>query len=334
MIAESLGEDGMRRRDFISWVGYAAVASPLAVRAQQQPIVGFLSSRSPAESTELVAAFRKGLRQIGFTEGQNAIIAFRWAEGHYERLSAMASELVGLRAAVLVAVGGSPSALAAKQATSTIPVVFLASEPVHLGLVASLNRPGGNVTGISNLSGELGGKSIGILRQLAPTANAIGYLLNPSSPIASAYSRDAQAAATSLGVQIHFLNATTLRELDEAFATLGKLRVGLLGVMADPFFDTQRKRVVELSAQYKIAGCYPWREYVLAGGLLSYGTNLPDSYRQVGIYTGRILKGENPADLPVMQPTKFELVLNLKTAKTLGLAMAPTLLSTADEVIE
>jgi putative ABC transport system substrate-binding protein len=169
---------------------------------------------------------------------------------------------------------------------------------------------------------------------LDPTANAVGYLLNPSSPIAQAYARDAQTAATSLGVQIHFLNATTLHELDDAFATLGKLHVGLLGVMPDPFFDTQRERVVELSAQYKIAGCYPWREYVLAGGLLSYGTNLPDSYRQVGIYAGRILKGENPADLPVMQPTKFELVLNLKTAKTLGLAMAPALLSTADEVIE
>jgi putative ABC transport system substrate-binding protein len=305
----------MRRRNFISLLGYAAAASPFAVRAQQQPVIGFLSSRSPAESSEVVAAFRKGLRQIGYIEGQNAIIAFRWAEGHYERLSAMASELVGLRVAVLVAVGGSPSAIAAKQATSTVPVVFLAGDAVHLGLVASLNRPGSNVTGISNLSGELGGKSIGILRQLIPTADAVGYLLNPSNPIAQEYAKDAQAAATSLGVQIHFLNATTLHELD------------------DPFFDTQRERVVELSAQYKIAGCYPWREYVLAGGLLSYGTNLLDSYRQVGIYAGRILRGENPADLPVMQPTKFELVLNLKTAKTLGLATAPVL-STADEVIE
>jgi ABC-type uncharacterized transport system substrate-binding protein len=324
----------MRRRNFISLLGYAAAASPFAVRAQQQPVIGFLSSRSPAESSEVVAAFRKGLRQIGYIEGQNAIIAFRWAEGHYERLSAMASELVGLRVAVLVAVGGSPSAIAAKQATSTVPVVFLAGDAVHLGLVASLNRPGSNVTGISNLSGELGGKSISILRQLAPTADAVGYLLNPSNPIAQEYAKDAQAAATSLGVQIHFLNATTLHELDDAFATLGKLRVGLLGVMADPFFDTQRERVVELSAQYKIAGCYPWREYVLAGGLLSYGTNLLDSYRQVGIYAGRILRGENPADLPVMQPTKFELVINLVTAKALGLDVPPTLLARADEVIE
>jgi ABC-type uncharacterized transport system substrate-binding protein len=324
----------MKRRHFISMIGSAAIVSPFAAIAQQQPIIGFLSSRSPGESTEPVAAFRKGLRQIGFVEGSNAIIAFRWAEGHYERLPAMASELVGLRVAVIAAVGGSPSAVAAKQATSTIPVVFLTSDPIQLGLVASLNRPGGNVTGISNLSAELGGKSIGILRQLAPTANDIGYLLNPSSPNAQAFSRDAQAAANSLGVQIHFLNATTLRELDESFAELAKLRVHLLGVMADPFFDSQRERVVELSAQHKVAGCYPWREYVLAGGLLSYGTNLPDSYRQVGIYTGRILKGENPADLPVMQPTKFELVLNLKTAKVLGLDLAPTLLSTADEVIE
>jgi putative ABC transport system substrate-binding protein len=323
----------VKRREFISLIGSAA-SSPFGAIAQQQPIIGFLSSRSPAESSEVVAGFRKGLRQLGFVEGQNAIIAFRWAEGDYGRLSVMASELVGLRVAVLVAVGGSPSAIAAKRVTSTIPVIFLSGDAVRLGLVSSLNRPGGNVTGVSNLSGELGGKSVGILKQLTPAADAVGYLLNPSNPISQEYSKDAQAAATSLGVRIHFLNATTLRELDDAFATLGRLRVGLLGVMADSFFDTQRERVVGLSAQYKIAGCYPWREYVLAGGLLSYGTNLPDSYRQVGIYTGRILKGENPADLPVMQPTKFELVLNLKTAKVLGLDVAPTLLSTADEVIE
>ena len=324
----------MRRREFLSLISGAAMASPLTMRAQQQPVIGFLSSRAPGESAEVVASFRKGLRQIGFTEGQNVIIAFRWAEGHYERLSSMASELVDLHVAVLVAVGGSPSAVAAKKATSTIPVIFLTSDPVHLGLVESLNKPGGNVTGISNLSAELGGKSISILRQLAPKAEAMAYLLNPSSPNAKAFSRDAQNAASSLGIQLHFMSASTLGELEKAFAKLAELRVGLLGVMADPFFDSQRERVVDLSTKHRIAGCYPWREYVVAGGLLSYGTNLLESYRQVGIYTGRILKGEKPTDLPVMQATKFELVLNLKTAGTLGLTVPPTLLSTADEVIE
>jgi len=324
----------VKRRALLTLLGGAAAAWPLAARAQQQPVIGFLSSRGPGESIEPVAAFRKGLRQIGFAEGPNLIIAFRWAEGQYERLSAMASELVGLNVAVLVAVGGAPSAVAAKRATSTIPVVFLTSDPVHLGLFASLNRPGGNVTGISNLSTEIAGKTVGLLRQLAPTADAMAYLVNPQSPNAAAFSRDAQSAANSLGIQLHFLNASTLRELEEAFATLTKLRIGLLSVMADPFFDSQRERVVELSAQHRIAGCYPWREYPVAGGLLSYGTNLPESYRQVGIYTGRILKGEKPADLPVMQATKFEFVINLKTAKTLGLEFHPQLLATADEVIE
>lgn len=324
----------MRRRDFISGFGATAIASPLVARAQQQPVIGFLSSRAPGESTEPLASFRKGLRQVGFVEGHDLIIAFRWAEGHYERLPAMASELVGLNVAVLVAAGGSPSALAAKRATSTIPVIFVASDPMRLGLVQSLNRPGGNVTGISNLSAELGGKSISILKQLVPTADTIAYLLNPSSPIAKALSKDAGVASAALGVRIRVFNASNAHELEEAFASLARLHIGLLGVMADPFFDSQREQVVELSARYRIAGCYPWREYVVAGGLLSYGTNLPEAYRQAGIYAGRILKGEKPADLPVMQSTKFQLVLNLKTAKTLGLAVPPTLIATADEVIE
>jgi ABC-type uncharacterized transport system substrate-binding protein len=325
----------MRRREFITLLGSAALAWPLAARAQpMMPVVGFLSSRSPGESTELVAAFRKGLRQIGFVEGQNAVIAFRWAEGHYERLPALASDLVDLRVAAIFAAGGNPSALAAKAATSTIPVVFLGSDPVHMGLVTSLNQPGGNVTGISNLSSELPGKSLGLLKQTVPTAETIAYLVNPSGPTAKTFLERARAAANTLGIQLHALNASTLTDLDEAFDGLAKLRIGALGVMADPLFDSQRDRLVELSARYRIAGCYPWREYVLAGGLMSYGTNLADSYRQAGIYAGRILRGERPGDLPVLQPIKIDFVLNLKTARALGLSVPPGILSIADEVIE
>jgi putative tryptophan/tyrosine transport system substrate-binding protein len=326
----------MRRRDFITLISGVAAAWPFAARAQQSamPVVGFLSSRSPSESADLIAAFHKGLRQMGFVEGQSAIVAFRWAEGHYERLAALASDLVGLPVAVLFAAGGSPSALAAKAATSTIPIVFLASDPIALGLVSSLNQPGGNVTGISNVVTELPGKSLSLLKQTVPTVGTIGYLVNPSSPIATLFLKDARAAANTLGFQLHELNATTQIGIDETFATLTKLRIAALGVMADPFFDSQRDRIVELSAKYRIAGCYPWREYVFAGGLMSYGANLADQYRQAGIYTGRILRGESPINLPVMEPTKFEFVINLKTAKDLGLTIPPGILSIADDVIE
>ena len=326
----------MRRREFITLLCGTAVSWPLASGAQQSttPVVGFLSSRSPGESNDLVAAFRKGLRQMGFVEGDNTVIAFRWAEGHYERLSALASDLVHLRASVLVTVGGAASALAAKGATLTIPIVFLASDPIVLGLVNSLNRPGGNITGFSNLSPELPGKLLGLLKQTLPSAETIGYLVNPASPVAKAAFEAARAAANALGIQLYKVNASTPTDLDEAFATLANVRIGALGVMADPFFDTQRERVVELSARYRIAGCYPWREYVLAGGLMSYGSNAADQYRQVGIYAGRILRGESPSNLPVMEPTKFEFVLNLKTTKALGLTVPPGILSIADEVIE
>ena len=325
----------MKRREFISLVGGAA-AWPLVARAQQpaMPVIGFLSSRSPGESADLVAAFRKGLRQMGFVEGQSAVIAFRWAEGHYERLATLASDLVNLNVAVLFAAGGSPSALAAKAATSTIPIVFLASDPVILGLVSSLNQPGGNVTGISNVVTELPGKSLGLLKQTVPTAETVGYLVNPASPIVKLFLKDAHAAANTLGIQLHELNASTQIGLDEAFTTLAKQRIVALTVMADPFFDAHRDRIVELSAKYRIAGCYPWREYVLAGGLMSYGPNLADQYRQAGIYAGRILRGESPASLPVMEPTKFEFVVNLKTAKAFGLTIPPDILSIADDVIE
>ena len=326
----------MRRRDFITLISGVAAAWPFAARAQQSamPVVGFLSSRSPSESADLIAAFHKGLRQMGFVEGQSAIVAFRWAEGHYERLAALASDLVGLPVAVLFAAGGSPSALAAKAATSTIPIVFLASDPIALGLVSSLNQPGGNVTGISNVVTELPGKSLSLLKQTVPTVGTIGYLVNPSSPIATLFLKDARAAANKLGIQLHELNATTQIGIDETFATLAKLRIAALGIMADPFFDSQRDRIVELSAKYRIAGCYPWREYVFAGGLMSYGANLADQYRQAGIYIGRILRGESPINLPVMEPTKFEFVINLKTAKDLGLTIPPGILSIADDVIE
>ncbi|HEV2625031.1 MAG TPA: ABC transporter substrate-binding protein [Xanthobacteraceae bacterium] len=326
----------MRRRDFISLSGGAAATWPLAARAQQptMPVVGFLSSRSPGESAEVVAAFRKGLRQMGFVEGQNAVIAFRWAEGHYERLPVLASDLADLRVAAIFAAGGAPSAFAAKAATSTIPIVFVASDPVRLGLVTSLNQPGGNVTGISNLVTELGGKSLGLLKQMLPSAEIVAYLTNPSNPSAKTFLSGVRAAANTLGIQLHELNANTPTEVDEAFTTLAKLRIGALGVMGDGFFDAQRDRLVELSALHRIAGCYPWREYVLAGGLMSYGTNLADSYRQAGIYAGRNLRGEIPSNLPVMEPTKFDFVLNLKTAKALGLTVPPGILSIADEVIE
>ena len=326
----------MRRREFIAVIGGAAVAWPAAAHAQQSamPIVGFLSSRSPGDSSEVVAAFHKGLRQMGFVEGQNTVIAFRWAEGHYDRLPKLASDLVNLRAAAIFAAGGSPSALAAKAATSTIPIVFLASDPIRLGLVTSLNQPGGNITGISNVATELAGKSLGLLKQTVPTAQTIGYLVNPTNPIAKTFFDEAQAAANKLGIQLHALNASTPMEVDQVFATLAKLGIGALVVMAEPFLDGYRDRLVELSARYRIAGCYPWREYVLTGGLMSYGTNLADSYRQAGIYIGRILKGESPSNLPVMEPTKFEFVLNLRTAKALGLTVPPGILSIADEVIE
>jgi putative ABC transport system substrate-binding protein len=326
----------LRRREFLGLLGSATAAWSLAADAQQQStrVVGFLSSRAPTESAGVIAAFRKGLREMGFVEGQNLVIAFRWAEGRYDHLPALASDLVDLHVEVLLAAGGSPSAVAAKAATSTIPVVFLAGDPVHLGLVASLNKPGGNVTGISNLSAELATKSVELLQEMVPAAKVIAYLVNPSNPIAETVSMQAQAAGSALGIQIHILNARTLSELDQAFETMAKLGIGALGVMPDPFLDSQRERLLELCARHKAAGCYPWREYVTAGGLMSYGTNLADSYRQAGIYAGRILKGERPADLPVMQPIKYELVLNLQTAKTLGLQVPPKLLALADEVIE
>jgi ABC-type uncharacterized transport system substrate-binding protein len=328
---------GMRRREFITLLCGAAAAWPLAARAQQSalPVVGFLSSRSPGESSEVVAAFRRGLRDSGFIEGQNLLIAFRWADGRYDRLPALAAELVQLRVAAMFAAGGPPAAFAAKAATQAIPVVFSAvNDPVRLGLVASLNRPGGNLTGTNSFTVELAAKDIQLLKELVPATTLVAYLVNPSNPSVENYVKEAATAASALGIAVRVLNASTEPELDDAFASLAKLGAGGLVVPGEPFFDSQRDKIVALAAGHAIAAVYTFREYAVAGGLMSYGPSLPDAYRQGGTYVGRILKGEKPADLPVMQPSKFELVLNLKTAKALGLEVPWQIQQLADEVIE
>jgi len=326
----------MRRREFITLLGVAA-ASPFSARAQQTavPAIGFLSSRSPGESSGVVAAFRQGLGESGFVEGQNLTIAFRWAEGHYDRLPALAAELVNLRVNVLFAAGGPPSALAAKAATTTIPIVFSAvNHPVELGLVASLSRPGGNLTGMSMFTAEIAAKNVELLKKMVPTATIVAYLINPTNPAAKIYSDSVVAAASALGMTVRVVNASTEQELDDAFASSKKFDAGGLIVVGEPFFDSRRDRIVALAERYALPAVYTFREYVMAGGLMSYGPSLPDAYRRGGIYVARILKGETPTDLPVMQPTKFDLTINLKTAKTLGLIVPPTLLATADDVIE
>ena len=326
----------LKRRELITLLGTAA-AWPFAARAQQQAMstIGFVSSRAPAESAGVVEAFRRGLSETGFAEGQNLAVAFRWAEGHYDRLPALVAELINLRVAVLFAAGGPPSALAAKKATNTIPIVFSAvSDPVQLGLVPSLNRPGGNVTGMSLLNAELVAKSAQLLKETVPAAAVIALLVNPSGPSAEIYVTQAPTTARALGIQIPVLKASTEHDLDEAFAALRKLDAAGLVVPAEPFFDSQRERIVALAARYAVPMIAGLREYVAAGGLMSYGPSLTDSYRRAGIYVGRVLKGEKPADLPVMQPTKFDLVLSLKTAKALGLTVPDRLLALADEVIE
>jgi len=326
----------MRRRDFIKTIGGAAAAWPLAARAQQpaMPVIGFLSTLSPSNmAANVMNEFRQGLKEAGFVEGQNARIEYRWAEGHYDRLPELASDLVRRRVAVIAATGGEPSPQVAKAATRTIPIVFMANgDPVAADLVASLNRPGGNLTGVTIFGMMAAGKRMELLRQLMPKAGMIGYLLNPNNP--NREFDNVQTAARSVGQQIFVLNANDGREIDDAFATIAQQRVAALLVASDPLFFDRRDQLVALAARQAIPAIYYLRAFPQAGGLLSYGNSLTDMYRQVGTYTGRVLNGEKPADLPVMQSTKFELVINLKTAKALGLAIPDKLLALADEVIE
>jgi len=326
----------MNRRQFIALVGGAA-AWPIAARAQQKtmPLIGFLNSASPMQWVHLLGAFRKGLNEVGYVEGQNLLIEYRWAEGIYDRLPVLADELVRRPVSVLVATGGATSALAAKAATTTIPIVFSSgSDPVKFGLVASLNRPGGNATGVSFLLDTLGSKRLELLRELLPGAKLIAALVNPDNVGTEIQLQDLRKAAYSTAQQLLFLNANSEGDIDTAFATIAEKRADAIVVTPDPFFLSRRERIVALAARHAVPAIYEWREFVETGGLMSYGPSHTEMFRLIGIYTGRILNGAKPAELPVLQPTKFELVINASTAKAIGLNIPPAFFGRADEVIE
>jgi putative tryptophan/tyrosine transport system substrate-binding protein len=328
----------VKRREFISLLGSAAAAWPLAARAQQlaMPVIGFINPQSPDGHTERLRGFREGLKDTGYVEGDNIVVEYRWAEGQFDQLAALAAELVRRQVAVIVATGGISSAMAAKAATTTIPVVFLAAEdPVRVGLVASLARPGGNLTGINFLNTELAAKRLELLRELVPGASRVAVLVNPANAMnAEATLKDAQAAARAMRLQIQVLNASTSREINAAFATFGSERPDALFVGGDAFFNSRRVQLVNLASRYAVPAAYADRVLPEAGGLMSYGSNIVDAWRQVGLYTGRILKGAKTVDLPVVQATKLELVINAETARMLGLTVPDKLLVAADEVIE
>jgi len=326
----------MRRRKFMTLLGGAAAAWPLAARAQQpaMPVIGYLNSRSRDTDTLFLAAFHRGLNETGYVEGQNVAMEYRWAEGQYERLRVLATDLVDRRV-TLMAATSTPAALAAKAATSAVPIVFTsAADPVEIGLVDSLSRPSGNATGVNIYLSHLGAKRLELLRELVPNAAVIGMLVNPNFPDAESQAKDVEEAARTLGQQVHVVNANSEGNFNQAFATFIEMKADALLVSLDSFFLSRREQLVALAARHKIPAIYFSRDFVLVGGLMSYGSDIADSYRQAGIYAGRILKGAKPGDLPVVQPTKFDLVINLKTAKALGLTVPTIMQMTADEVIE
>ena len=329
--------DRLKRRDLITLLGGTAATWPFAARAQQpaMPVIGFLSSRSPDGSTQYLAAFHYGLNQTGYVEGQNVAIEYRWAEGHYERLPEFAADLVRRQVTVIVAPESTPGALVAKAATPTIPIVFhVGGDPVALGLVPSISRPGGNITGVATVSVEVGQKRLELLHELVPTASIIALLVNPATPLAETLATEAHAAAHTLGLRLHVLQASAERDFDTVFTTLGQLRAGGLVIGSDVFFNTQSTQLAALAVRFAVPTIYQYREFTTAGGLMSYGSSLTDPYRLVGLYAGRILKGQKPADLPVLQSTKVELIINLKAARVLGLTVPLPLLARADEVLE